>query len=197
MSIPQKVKAVEAVFHALEGELRQFQNQTPLRCLTGCGECCKKPDIEATVLEMIPLAYHWYQTGTAEAWLDRLETSDADPLCKLFNPFGTLQGKGNCEHYAYRGLVCRLFGFAANLNKYGKPLLATCKLLKEEKAEAYQQTQAWIDAGGRVPMIRDYYMKLYAIDPTLSEQRHPINTAIRLALEKVLLYYYYQTPKAS
>ena len=197
MTIPEKVKAVEAVFQELETEVQQFQQHTRLHCLTGCGACCKKPDIDATVLEMLPLAYHFFQTGVAEAWLDRLEALPDDLLCTLFHPFGALHGKGNCTQYAYRGLVCRLFGFAATLDKHGKPMLATCKLIKHEQAGPYQQAQAWIDEGGAVPIMRHYYLRLYAIDPALGERLYSINTAIRMALEKVLFYYHYQAPQAS
>ena len=68
MSIYKKVRAVERVFGQLEKEIREFQEETSLGCLAQCGLCCTKPDIEASIIEFLPFAYHAYKTGTAWEW---------------------------------------------------------------------------------------------------------------------------------
>ena len=65
MSIVRKVKAVERIFNELEEEINNFKSLTNLHCLSGCGKCCTKPDIEASPLEFLPLAFEWFKAGVA------------------------------------------------------------------------------------------------------------------------------------
>jgi hypothetical protein len=46
-------------------------------------------------------------------------------------------------------------------------------------------------------MVRDYYFRLMSIDPDLGNEYHPVNTAIRKAIESVLSYYSYRKDKRS
>ena len=112
----EKVNAVESVFRKLDEEIAQFQANTTLHCKAGCGKCCFKPDIEATILEFLPFALHLYQEGKAEVWHEKLKTSTAD-VCMILNP--AQGGTGLCFDYNYRGLICRLFGYSARTTKYG------------------------------------------------------------------------------
>ena len=69
MTLPEKVKAVERVFEELDTEIALFQSTTSLHCNWGCGKCCFKPDIEATILEFLPFALYLYQQHRALDWL--------------------------------------------------------------------------------------------------------------------------------
>lgn len=189
-----KVKAVEGIFKALDRDIRKFQEQSGLQCASNCGECCKKPDIEATVLEFLPLAYHLHKSGRTDAILDKLESNPDDAICVLFNPFGL---GGNCSEYAYRGLVCRGFGYSAGVDKYGQKVLYTCKIIKLLDHELYEQAVADIREGQFIPVLRDYYYRLYAIDFQLTQKHYPINQCIRLAIETIYFYYAYRGKKAS
>lgn len=187
----EKIKAIEQVFEELDNEITVFQSQTKLHCVAGCGLCCKKPDIEATPLEFLPFAHYLYQKGEAEKVLQQLENNPQD-ICIIFKAFETANG-GTCTEYKYRGLICRLFGFSARIDKYGKPELATCKIIKETQAEDYNKTVNGIGEGRiAIPVMRDYYFKLRAIDASLTDKFYPINIAIKEAIEKVLLYYSYR-----
>ncbi len=196
MSIIRKVKRVEAVFQQLEKEISALKAATKLNCVSGCGLCCKKPDIEATILEFLPFAYHLFQEGKAVEWLEKVE-QQADSLCAIFTPFYSESRGGLCNHYLHRGLICRLFGFSASLNKYGQPVLSTCAIIKTELKPQYEQAAQSIEQGLAIPVMRNFYMRMYAIDQALSEKFYPINTAIRLAIEKVLAYYAYRPRRAS
>jgi hypothetical protein len=57
MSLEEKVNLVKAVFEKLDKEIAAFQSWSGLHCKFGCGKCCTKPDIEATILEFLPFIY--------------------------------------------------------------------------------------------------------------------------------------------
>jgi uncharacterized protein len=189
MSIEEKVSQVETVFKALDGEIAHFQAASNLHCKFGCGKCCFKPDIEATILEFLPFAYHLHQSNAAEGWLEKLATSDS-ALCPILNP--TQSGAGLCSAYNHRGLICRLFGYSARTNKYAQRELVTCQIIKTEQKENFESAEKKIEEGGSIPVMSHYYMQLHAIDFELAGQFYPIKVAIRKAIETVLHYYAYR-----
>lgn len=191
-SIYRKVKAVERIFKQVSEDIEQFQQHSKLYCLSGCGQCCLKPDIEATALEFLPFAYYVYKQGLAFSWLEKLQENQSGSVCSMLRPFLEHNERGFCSHYTYRGLICRLFGFSATRNKYGAPVLATCRPIKLDQQENVEQAQKAITAGAFVPMGRNYYMQLSAIDFTLGNEFYPINQAIARAIETVLNYYCYR-----
>lgn len=190
MSIAHRVQLVENLFHQLEQESAQFAQASAMRCVSGCGKCCTYPDVEASPLEFLPWAFHLFINGEAEKTL--LLLKDAPSLtCLIYKPL-TLAGQGSCSSYKYRGLICRLFGFSANTDKYGNLRLATCKIIKEGQANAYTSTTEAIAKGLYVPVFTAYYMQLSQIDFHLGNMILPINKALKMALEEVLQYYAYR-----
>lgn len=196
MSIYRKVLAVERVFGGLEKDVAGFRTATGMQCKSECGLCCKKPDISATPLEFLPLAYHLYRQGQAYVWLDDLGDKDI-PYCRVFQPFIQSGDKGFCSHYNYRGLICRLFGFAAMTDKEGQAQLVTCKTIKSEFSEAYDRVLRHIKTQQPVPIISNYYFQLRAIDQELGLQFLPVNKAITEALKVVLSYYAYRQKRGA
>ena len=188
----QKVQLVEELFARLEKEISLFKSETSLHCLTGCGKCCSKPDIDASPLEFIPWALHLFLNGQAEAVL--LELNNSTILtCNIYRPSALIEEfNGSCSSYRYRGLICRLFGYAASRDKYGKLRLATCKIIKDDQRENYNNTEEAIANGLYVPIFTDYYMQLAQIDYKLATTMLPINKALKMALEEVLQYYAYR-----
>jgi Fe-S-cluster containining protein len=188
LTILEKVQAVEAVFKDLDDEISNFQDLSGLHCKWGCGKCCFKPDIEATVLEFLPFAHYLYQQDLGFAWLEKLKENPE--LCLILNP--TSDKAGLCSQYPHRGLICRLFGYSARTNKYGSKELVTCQIIKTEQSEAYERAQAQIAESGGVPVMNQYYMRLHGIDQQLAQDFYPVNQAIKRALETVLHYYAYR-----
>ncbi len=182
MDLPEKVAAVEKVFRELDAEIAQFQSASTLHCGWGCGKCCFKPDIEATVLEFLPFALpfalYLYGQDRALDWLSKLDETDSS-ICLILNP--TRAGAGLCSEYPHRGLICRLFGYSARTNKYGANELVTCQIIKTEQAEAFRSAEEKIADGMPVPVMNQYYMQLLAIDADLATVSYPINQAIRKA----------------
>jgi len=192
MSIQRRVKAVEQLYKLLEKEITMFQSASNLHCKTGCGKCCTKPDIDASPLEFLPWAFHLFLNGKAEAILEELRIRK-DTICYIYNPISLLdKSNGSCGNYKYRGLICRLFGTAANTDKYGQLRLATCKIIKEGQQENYQKTVTAINNNLPVPIFTDYYMNLSQIDFNLGNKILPINEALKYAIEEVLQYYAYR-----
>jgi hypothetical protein len=192
MAIEHKVRLVEALFDRLEIEITTFKSETNLYCNAGCGKCCSKPNIDASPLEFLPWAFHLFLNGIAEATLEELNNS-TNKNCHLYRPLSVLEHhKGNCSNYHYRGLICRLFGYAANTDKYGKLRLATCKIIKEEQQENFNTAEELINKGQYVPIFTDYYMQLAQIDLKMGITLLPINEALKMAIEEVLHYYAYR-----
>lgn len=189
MSIEEKVKLVEGVFDQLDQQIAAFQNATSLHCKWGCGKCCYKADIEATILEFLPFAFYLHQQNQAEQWLDNLRETDSS-ICLILNP--TQNGAGLCSQYKHRGLICRLFGYSARTTKYGKPELVTCQIIKTEQQENFEKVEKAIEQGLEVPVMSNFYMQLHSIDFELTRDFFPINVAMRKAIETVLQYYAYR-----
>jgi uncharacterized protein len=185
----EKVRNVESVLTKLDEEIASFQSWSNLHCKFGCGKCCFKPDIEATILEFLPFAYHLHQQDKAFEWLERLKETDSS-VCLILNP--TQSGAGLCSEYPHRGLICRLFGYSARTNKYGERELVTCQIIKTEQSGNYEQAVDKIASGNDVPMMNQFYMQLHAIDMDLTRDFYPINVAMRKAIETVLHYYAYR-----
>jgi hypothetical protein len=192
MAIEQKVRQVEELFERLDNEITAFKSETSLHCLVGCGKCCSKPDIDASPLEFLPWALYLFLNGKAEEVLLELDNS-LITTCHIYRPLALLEEyNGSCSNYRYRGLICRLFGYAASRDKYGELRLATCKIIKENQLENFNNTEEAISKGLYVPIFTDYYMQLYQIDYRLATTMLPINEALRIAIEEVLHYYAYR-----
>ena len=192
MAIEHKVRLVEELFARLEIEITAFKAETQLSCNMGCGKCCSTPNIDASPLEFLPWAYHLFLNGKAEETLEELNNATRKS-CLLYRPLSVLEyHKGNCSNYRYRGLICRLFGYAANTDKFGKLRLTTCKIIKEEQQEKFTAAEESINKGIYVPIFTDYYMQLAQIDLRMGIMLLPINEALKMAIEEVLHYYAYR-----
>jgi Fe-S-cluster containining protein len=189
MSLSKKVVQVEKLYQELDRRLALFRSKSGLSCASECGRCCKKPDIEAWAIEFLPLAYRHCLEGTDQPLLNKIVESP-DQICILFSPF--ILDKGFCNHYNYRGAICRLFGFSAVIDKYGQRRLSTCKTIKEQSTKTYikasEMAREWED----MPTYQYYYQKLQEIEPSLCHERLPINKAIRAALGYVMNRFYYE-----
>ncbi|SMG25036.1 Putative zinc-or iron-chelating domain-containing protein [Marivirga sericea] len=192
MTIKQKVLAVEKLFKGLDDEITEFRKESGIYCFTGCGKCCNKPDIEASPLEFLPLAYHWFSQGRAEAMYLKLETNSS-LNCLVYQPLSVNdKNHGHCSEYEHRGLICRLFGYGAGKDKYGQLRMVTCKLIKEQQVDNYEKAVEMLKSKSTVPVFADYYQKLMQIDFRLAKDMLPINEAIQAALEAVMQYYSYR-----
>ncbi|MHA7129465.1 YkgJ family cysteine cluster protein [Algoriphagus namhaensis] len=191
MNLREKAEAVKALFDQLGEATREYHQTGGLGCLSGCGMCCSRPTVPATVLEFIPFAMDCLDAGVAEEKLAYLHQNPELASCINYATFSKDRTKGFCTTYTNRGMICRLFASAARRNKEGKRELLICKPLKEERAAQVAAVTERIRAGETlIPLATEYYQMLSDIDPQLTVEM-PINDAIRLALELVLRDQFY------
>ncbi|MCH7397771.1 YkgJ family cysteine cluster protein [Belliella sp. DSM 107340] len=191
MNLREKSLEVRKVFTDLDIEIKAFMDGSQLSCISGCGACCANPDVHASVLEFLPLAFDLYEKGKAEKAMQLLDDVGNDANCIIYKSQNEDVKKGYCSDYANRGMICRLFGSAARRNKEGKKELITCKIIKEQKSDLYQKTALEIKDGASVPSSGDAYSQLYNIDFQMTQEQFPINQAVRKALESVMNYMFY------
>jgi len=174
-------------FDALYRDLAEQISDTArrgLRCAPGCGQCCERPSaqIEASVAEMHPLARHLWQTGGAEQLLDRARSAGAEGWCALYQkePGDGSYSRGRCEHYDFRPLTCRLFGYAAVLDRHGGPVPLLSPVMKALNPEWTTQ----IGDAGALPMATVWRSRMAEVDPQAATDLLPLNEALVRALEQ-------------
>lgn len=157
------------------------QKRSGLHCPPGCGYCCKTPTVEATTLEMIPMALELYAQGRAEAVYELIE-SQKPASCVMYEDHGGKKGK--CTQYATRPSLCRLFGVAGYYTKSHSKELSICHELKDTYPDYAQINIEELNPA----MMSDWSTRLLGIHPELLQDRKPISFALSEALEKVMLY---------
>lgn len=176
--------AVLALYRRLDRRTAVFRRATGLGCPRGCGECCLSPDVEAGVLELLPLALHLQKRGRLEPTLARL-ASGARP-CVFYSPEPLGDFGGRCSVYPLRPLLCRLFGFSTVRDPEGRPQLALCRLVREADP-AGARAAAERAASGKLaaPVMGEWSLVLYRLEPGLALPTLPLNEALGQALQRV------------
>jgi Fe-S-cluster containining protein len=172
------------IYREMDTLSSRFQNATGLRCLPGCGTCCDTEEVEATVVEVIPLCWQILLSGEEERYLCSIEKSEklGNQRCVIYDPARAREAGGCCSFYEFRPLVCRLFGFAARRDKKGGLEFAACKWLKDATPEVVIRAQIGVGSGLPVPIYQDAFMRVASVNPALGFRRLPINQAIKEAL---------------
>ena len=192
MNLFDKAQAVEELFMELELQSKKFHAEAGMGCISGCGFCCSNPEVPASALEFLPLAFDLYEKGVAEELAAQLAADNSKGVCVVYRAQSDDLSKGFCGNYAKRGLICRIFGASARKNnKTNLKELITCKLLKSERPESFQEVSARINTDLDIPLAPAYYTQLKDIDEALTALQ-PVNGAILLALELVLRYRFYE-----
>jgi Fe-S-cluster containining protein len=158
------------------------QTSAGLRCPTDCGKCCTTPTIEASVMEMLPMALELFHQGEAEEMLTELGTRDLS-TCVLLERFTADGARGWCRMYAQRPSVCRMFGVGAVLRKDDERELSLCRELRT----LFTSEVARIDKA-QMPLMSEWGLRGLQIHPDFLRERRPISIALCMALEKVLFH---------
>ncbi|MBU0913983.1 MAG: YkgJ family cysteine cluster protein [Gammaproteobacteria bacterium] len=166
-----------------------YQNDRKLFCRSGCGECCLHPGIEASVLEMLPLALHLYEQGIAESTLEALQQHQQES-CFFYQASSEDRKSGHCGIYPYRPAVCRMFGAAGYRGREGEVLLSICKVIRADEPAAVIAAELSLTIEVP-PMMMNHKAKISQLDYELSKQNMPIKDAAAAALEKVLTKAWY------
>lgn len=190
MNIREFAFELQNIYDDMGKEFSTYQRESGLLCLEGCGKCCKNPDIEASVLEMIPLALRMFDENRTDEWLEKLENPSQEHclLYELSSPDGS---NGSCKAYKERPSLCRMFGVAGFFNKRGEVTLSVCKYIREARPELAKTRESETDPEN-TPMLSNWSYRMAELDPALIQNKLPINQAFKKALEKVALYALYQ-----
>jgi len=184
MPYQRLASTILGLYHRLDRQTLALRKRTGLACPRGCGECCHRHRVEATVLEMLPLAVHLWRTGGGEGLLERLGPGEARERCLLYRPGEEDPSRGRCSQYPCRPLICRLYGFSAITDKQGRKELLLCRKLREIYAPRIAAWQQMIrSADLPVPVMADYTLQVNLLAPRYIGEWLPINQALRSALE--------------
>jgi Fe-S-cluster containining protein len=187
----ETIKQVERLFEVIDRETAEFESKIGVHCLAGCGGCCHSPTVEATFIEMIPMAFDLNRKGKAEQLHETL-TLSPPPRCVMFQPHEGSPLGGHCGVYRHRPTVCRLFGYVAFLDKHHKPRYSFCHLMKARYPQELAAIQAAIATGELIPPLMPAMQQLLDdISGGIIIKRLPINEALRVALEYVGLQTFY------
>ncbi|MFH1855748.1 MAG: YkgJ family cysteine cluster protein [Candidatus Omnitrophota bacterium] len=167
-----------SLYDKLDEHIERFKAVSGLKCIEDCGLCCGKSNFEATAMEFMPLAVDLWIRKEISPWLEKISLLEQGGPCVFYKADASV-GEGKCSVYSFRPLICRLFGFSARTDKYGKRLLITCGCMKKAHPLEYKQSQG-VAFQNIIPRMSDYSIQA----PTLGKQI-PINEAAKTALEKM------------
>jgi len=186
-------RAIFERYRTLDSAVRTFRIRSGLRCPKKCGVCCESPQVEASALECLPLAWEIFHRGEEEHIASAIEARQREEAlqCVLFAGDSDSPKCGKCSYYRFRPLVCRLFGYTSRRNKSGWLELCVCRVMREEtpaKALSWRdQDISPIDP----PVYQDWFLQIAGLDPATGFRLLPINAAIQAALDHV----YWQRPR--
>ncbi len=188
INLYQKIQKIETIQAEADKATKSFKSRYHIDCLEHCSKCCRYENVNATPLEFLPLAWHFYKCGQLDYIFDKIN-NHKEPQC-IFSVLE--EGKWGCSVYPSRGLICRLFGFASVEDKYGKPCFAACHTLKEHCPCKIQDICKKIHSSGKTPIISQFYREMSMLDLDLGEKLMPINQAIKEACEIIYLHTAYK-----
>jgi len=189
--LEQLSRQVQTVMDAIGEDYAKYQRDRGLFCRSGCGECCQHPGIEATVLEMLPLAFRLIAEQRADQVLTDLADRE-DARCYFYQSHSEDRKQGQCSVYQQRPGICRFFGAAGTTGKTGEYQLSTCRNIKTDHPTAYADTLIALESDPP-PLIRHGQEQIRQLDPELASKPMPLNQALATALEKALFEQYYQS----
>lgn len=192
-----RVPRVVAEFRAVDRAIEVFVATSQLACPPGCGACCNSPEVEASTIELLPMAEALVAEGLADVALAALDDAlsrglrgaapgePAPSRCVMFRPDLSDPARGRCGAYTVRPLVCRLFGFGTRGTRTGRTELVACRVMRSFDPVRMQHVEGDSAALALAPVMADHAQAL-GVEGEVSRLR-PINHALRDALERVVL----------
>lgn len=114
--MPENTRLRE-IFAEIDSKARNFAEASCLSCPAGCGKCCA--DTEASAIEADIIANYIVENAPElKSCLDR-----KGPECIFYDRDSDL----HCRIYEVRPLICRCFGYSAELDKLGSLLFPACQ----------------------------------------------------------------------
>jgi len=184
--MPDRIVRVREQFAVVDVEVARFSAASGLGCPPGCGACCTSPEVEASIVELAPMAAALCDKGRALDVLEQLSASPMPAPCVLYRADPSTVGQGRCSAYAERPMICRLFGFGARRTRTGRTELVACRTMRAsdpERMAAVAGNEVLVDLA---PMMSDHAQAVAAESHSTGARLMPINAALRQALEREL-----------
>lgn len=186
MELQTLIDRLQSFYDELGDAFAQGQERSGLACLPGCGQCCLNPAVEASYLEMLPMAMKLCREGRGQEVL--AELLESRPVsCWAYTRTSPDGLRGYCGQYQTRPTICREFGVAGTRDKHGAVRLSVCKHIRDADPSRATQSEA-SEPQWSAPLMEDWTMRLLQLHPQLLEDSLPISRALAIALEKVLLH---------
>lgn len=177
---------LQAFYQEMGEAFSSGQARSGLPCLPGCGQCCLIPEVEASLLEMIPMAFKLVDEGRGESVLEELMTI-RPKTCWAYVRHSSDGILGQCGQYETRPSICREFGVAGMSDKDGRLRVSVCKHIRTNDPERVERALDAV-ADWAPPLMHEWSMRLLQLHPEILNDRRPISMALAEALNKVLLY---------
>lgn len=182
--IDDVVLGVLSAYEEIDKEYKSFSEKAFIKCPPLCGNCCKSPNIEATILEMLPMAL---EIVTSDKIHQVYSLLDGRQHCVAFIQSMIHQDQGQCNLYQYRPLVCRVFGAMKTKDKFAKSTFSSCQILKQSKITEIKNIEEDQDLLELAPSIGQWSQKIAQIMPSWGSTYYPINEALKQAIDKLIL----------
>ena len=175
------------LYEEIDKKTARLKEKKKLSCILGCRKCCETPaeNIQVSIFEVIPLAAELWKNDSANIILEKIDDQESSKNCVLYVRDTMIYKNGGCSFYKLRPLICRLFGFSAIIDKYGKKELSVCKIIRKSRNELIQEIRNKIEDSDDLPVFSEYTQRLMGINPYLGQNRYPINVAIKKAIELI------------
>ena len=175
-----KLKKLKKIYQNIDTQISNLLSVSCLQCVDGCGECCTRFEPYISVLEGIPIAeYLLAETVREEIFRKNLAENRQCWKACLFYDF---ENKLHCSIYTIRPLICRLFGFAANL-KGDINEFSTCKKIEIQMPTQVRKAFEFTQKGGDVPVYQKIAAQIQEIDFHLATDYHPFSKSVEIAIE--------------
>lgn len=173
----ERIEAAQSAFRAKADE-----SGAALGCPDGCGSCCENfvPD----VLPVEALSAAAFILGHRPELADRA-AQGRGRACPFYDAD---RPEAHCSIYPGRPLICRLFGFAAVLDKDGAPSFALCRRMP---SPAGSGERSWSGEalrelfGAEPPLMAAFGAEVLGIEPQAAGERRPLPEALPAAIARL------------
>lgn len=189
-SIENGLRALHELYAKVEEATGRFQASAGGRfardgarfgCPAGCGACCERfmPDVLPAEADYAAL---WIMRHRPE--LAAVEPRD-NPPCPYYDPD---RPEAHCRIYGGRPLICRLFGWAAVMDKDGAPTYSLCwKMDGPAGGEARSWTGASLEEtfGMSPPLMAPFGLALESLAGDAPRPRPLVGQAVRASVARL------------
>ncbi len=171
-------RLLQSQYDDLDTHALQFAEASSLCCPVGCGRCCDHADTEVNPTEASLIASYILTEdhGLKEILRKRIHRDDGE--CVFYDRDSVL----HCRIYKVRPLICRCYGYSAELDKTGALLFPACQ---------HMDLPAGLRAGGGVvrilfephpPVMADYRERISG-ETSEDARMRPLGDAVAACLD--------------